>query len=189
MPDFSFEKFLASKRPNPVEMQRRNPFADALGKDLDRHVKAVRQWLNGDVNAERMLHAMEFFNAVFPGQYSVDEGLTLYRGQATNVTDGTPRSYSYDERIADAFACEPGGGPFAKFFATHESAYLISREVCHGCADKEAFRVTLDLSKVLEDYAIGAHKFSVEKEVVILNTKPKGSTAHLFEILCNREVA
>jgi hypothetical protein len=189
--DFQFEKFLASRRENPVILSRRkeNPYADTIAKDLDRNLKAVKQWLNGDVNAERMTEAMEFFNAVFPGQYDAPEGLTLYRGQATNVTDGSPRSYSHDEKIADMFACEPGGGPFAHFFASHTNAFLISRKVCYGCADKDAFRLTLDLAKVLEDYGESKHKFSVEKEVVILNTKPKGATAHIFEILCDREAA
>ena len=188
--EFQFEKFLASRR-NPVTLRRGrgNPYADTIAKDLDRNLKVVRQWLNGDVNPERMTEAMAFFNAVFPGQYDVPEGLMLYRGQASNITDGGPRSYSHDEKIADMFACEPGGGPFAHFFSSHTNAYLISRIVCHGCADKEAFRLTLDLAKVLEDYGESQHKFSVEKEVVILNTPPKGASAHIFEILCDREAA
>jgi hypothetical protein len=174
-------------RQNPKKARR--GYADIIGKELDRHLDSVRYWLNGDVGSANMLAAMEFFNAVFPDQYDVNEGLVLYRGQGTDITDGSPRSYSYDESIATSFGCEPGAGLWAHITSSHEMAYLIERKVCHRCADSEAFSLSLDLAKVLEDYALGQHKWSIQKEVVILNTPPRGRTAHLYEIKCAREVA
>src|ERR1700733_6048322 len=184
----TFEKYLA-QRHNPVELVRAygNPYADSLAKDLDQHLKTVRSWLNGTINAEKMRAAMDWFTVVFPGVYEIKPGTMLYRGQNTREMDGDPRSYSTEEWIAGSFACEPGGGPFAKVFATHPKSYLIKRKACKTCADASAFKVSLDLGKVLSDYGLGTHKYSVESEVVILNTVPKGKTAAIYEIDCERE--
>jgi hypothetical protein len=184
----TFETYLAALRKNPVEFQRnhRNPYADSLAQDLDTHLKAVRSWLAGSIHTAKMLEAMKFFNTVFPGHYEAKEGRKLYRGQNTKQFDGTPRSYSYDRWIADSFSCEPTAGPFVKLFSTHTDSFVIERKVCKSCADKGAFRYTLDLAKILSDYGTGQHKYSVESEVVILNTKPKGPTASVAEIECER---
>lgn len=184
----TFEAYLA-KRHNPVQLipTYGNPYADQLAKDLDAHLKTIRAWLNGTINTEKMRAAMDWFSQVFNGAYEVKPGTKVYRGQNTRVMDGTPRSYSTEEWIAGSFACEPGGGPFAKIFATHPKSYLIERKVCKVCADSGAFKTSLDLAKVLSDYGLGKHKYSVESEVVILNTVPKGKTAGMVEIDCERE--
>jgi len=180
----TFETYLAALRKNPVEFQwnHRNPYADSLAQDLDTHLKAVRSWLAGSIHTAKMLEAMKFFNTVFPGHYEAKEGRKLYRGQNTKQFDGTPRSYSYDRWIADAFSCEPTAGPFV----THTDSFVIERKVCKSCEDKAAFRYSLDLAKILSDYGTGQHKYSVESEVVILNTKPKAPTASVFELECDR---
>jgi hypothetical protein len=184
----TFESYLAARH-NPVELipAYGNPYADTLARDLDAHLKTIRAWLNGTINTEKMRAAMDWFSTVFEGQYEVKPGTKLYRGQDTKLTDGTPRSYSTEKWIAGSFACEPGGGPFAKIFATHPKSYLISRKVCKACADSGAFKTSLDLAKVLSDYGMGQHKYSVESEVVILNTQPRGKTASMVEINCERE--
>ncbi len=183
----TFESYLAALRPKSVEFQRnaRNPYADSLAQDLDTHLKAVRSWLGGNIHTAQMLEAMKFFNTVFPGHYEAKEGKKLYRGQDRNQFDGTPRSYSYVRWIADAFSCEPTAGPFVKLFSSHTDSFVIERKVCKSCADKAAFRYSLDLAKILSDYGAGQHKYSIESEVVILNTKPK-APASVFEIQCDR---
>lgn len=186
----TFEQYLASIRKTPeiveVRTNSRNPYADTLSMDLGTHLKTVKSWLHGTMNSAKMLDAMKFFTVVFPGQYEVQEGRILHRGQNTKQFDGSPRSYSYDRWIADSFACEPGSGPFVKLFSKHVPAFVIQRKVCRTCADKEAFRYTLDLAKVLGDYGTGKHKYAVETEVVILNTPPKGKKAAVTEIECKR---
>jgi hypothetical protein len=183
----TFEQYLAANRKLPeFARNHRNPYADSLAQDLDTHLKAVRSWLAGNIHTDKMLEAMKFFNTVFPGHYDAKEGKKLYRGQNTQQFDGTPRSYSYDRWIADAFSCEPTAGPFVKLFASHTDSFVIERKVCKSCADKGAFRYTLDLAKILSDYGTGQHKYAVESEVVILNTKPKGPTARVSEIECER---
>lgn len=164
----------------------RNPYADSLAKDLDTHLTVIRGWLYGNLNTAKMLEAMKFFNAVFPGHYDAKEGKKLYRGQNLKQFDGTPRSYSYDRWIADSFSCEPIAGPFVKLFSTHTDSFVIERKVCKSCPDNGAFKYSLDLAKVLSEYGTGKHKYAVESEVVILNTKPKGPTASVFQIECDR---
>jgi hypothetical protein len=182
----TFEQYLASTRKVPeFARKHRNPYADSLAQDLDMHLKTVRAWLLGSINTAKMLDAMKFFNAVFPGLYDAKEGRRLYRGQNTKQFDGTPRSYSYDVKMADAFACEPTAGPFAKLLSKHTDSFVIQRKVSKTGPDKAAFRYTLDLAKILSEYGTGKHKYAAESEVVILNTPPK-SPASVTEIECER---
>lgn len=183
----TFEQYLASMRKTPeLVKNHRNPYADSLAQDLDAHLKTVRAWLLGNIHTAKMLDAMRFFNTVFPGHYDAKEGKKLYRGQNTDQFDGTPRSYSYDRWIADSFSCEPTAGPFAKLFSRHTESFVIERKVCKTCGDKAAFKHSLDLAKILSEYGTGKHKYAVESEVVILNTKPKGKTASVVNIECER---
>lgn len=168
-----FGEFLASRRNPRPRLAVRNPAADELVAELQQHLKVIEYWLSGDMNRGKMLGAMEFFAREFPGRFSVSDGAVVYRGQSQPVFDGTPRSYSHESKVAKDFACD--------LFMSN--SYVIRRQVCHGCADKAAFRLTLDMGKVLKAYA--GHKFGNEKEVVILNTEPK-KPAEVLTVDCKK---
>jgi hypothetical protein len=174
-----FETYLAQRRKKKAEFARfkaRNPYADTLAKDLNTHLVTVERWLNGSwlVNQQNMRAAMDFFDETFPGQYQPTAGKIIWRGQGTEIFDGTPRSYSYDQEAAEAFAAA---------MAVSSTSFVIKRKVCEVCADKAAFTRSLDISKLMQAYAY--HKYSWEKEVVILNTLPKAPTGILYEVTVN----
>ena len=160
----TFEKFLASRR-NPVSITRtvRNPhqYADEFLEELDQHLQTVEDWINGDIDEEQMREAMEFFAEHFGASYQATPRRAVFRGQLKKVFDGSPRSYSYDPKIAEKFA--------QTFFA---NGFIIERIVCFECPDRAAFRGSLDLGKLLKRYM--GHKYGFENEVVLYNTPPKG---------------
>jgi hypothetical protein len=168
-PMASYEEYLRRRRPSPVHLarvQRSNPAADELAADINRHLANVEAWINGHRSDAKILAAMEFFDLMFPGQYDAPDGRLLYRGQAQPTFDGSPRSYSYDRAVAEAFAVNS---------ADECETYLVKRKVCRSCADRQAFRLSLDLGRLMAKYAL--NKFAIEREVIILNTVPKGSAA------------
>jgi hypothetical protein len=171
-----FEEFLAKQRNEPIRFNRvraRNPFADEFAQDLNQHLETVEYWVNGAMDATKMMDAMQFFHDAFGSLYEPAEGRKLYRGQTSLVFDGSPRSYSYDRQVAEAFAEECG------WFAKCRN-FLIERKVCsHHCADHSAFRWALDLGKLMRAYA--SHPYAAEREVILLNTRPKGM-ARVFEL-------
>lgn len=158
----SFERFLASRRrsialPNPAQAK----YADVLYAQLKTHLKTVGGWINGNMSAYKMTSAMKFFAVEFPGKFAPANGKHLYRGQTSVVFDGTPRSYTYDRKVARLFAA-----------GLASKGYTIERIVCIKCPDAKAFSMALDLGKLLQAYA--AHPYSGEEEVILFNTKPKG---------------
>jgi hypothetical protein len=167
-----FQQYLAKQRKQPhfVTMRATNPHAEDLAKDLNRHIATIRAWVNGSTWSAKMLDAMIFFNATFPGKYLPTKGRTVWRGQGREVFDGSPRSYSYSRKHAEWFAGnEADCSPFAK----QCFSYMIERRVCFSCKDSEAFKISLDLKKVLKQYT--DNPFGDEHEVVLLNTRPHGS--------------
>lgn len=176
----TFEQYLSRKR-NPVRFKRaraKNPAnipADRFALDLNHHLNEVQEWINhGGSNRSEMLEAMLFFDEQFHGAYRAQPGTKLYRGQVGEHFDGDPRSYSTEVKVAEDFAC----GLHWSFSAP----IIIERSVCHACADAAAFKLTLDLEKLLEKY--GEHKYGWEREVVILNTMPRGATVTVMEVQC-----
>lgn len=166
-----FGKYLAKRRGYRTRVRIENPAADEMVEILQKHLKTIAAWLNGAMNRTAMLDAMQFFHRTFPGHYSATEGRLVYRGQSIEAFDGGPRSYSYDAGVAKDFACD----------LWDKSSFVIKRKVCSSCGDKSAFRLSLDIAKVMKAYSV--HKFSGEKEVVILNTPPH-SPAELLEVPC-----
>jgi len=170
----TFERFLAMHRHRQVQFTRavaKNPAADEFANELNTHLATVKDWINhGGGNRTEMLEAMKFFRYYFRDQYAAKVGTMLYRGQGGRIFDGSPRSYSTDPSVATWFACSSSG------------RVVISRKVCRSCSDRSAFRLTLDLGKVLAKY--GLHKYGFEREVVILNTRPRGSQSAVAEIAC-----
>lgn len=173
-----FEQYLAKRR-KPRKLYRyqaQNPYADEFASELNRHLGTVEKWVNGSVNEQKMLDAMKFFRRYFGPRFEATEGRKVYRGQSQLVFDGTPRSYSYDRKVAEAFADSQCG-----WYAPNCKSYVIEREVCSAkCLDARAFRLTLDLGKLMKAYA--SHKYALEREVIILNTRPKGS-AQILELV------
>ena len=168
-----FDHYLASKRKYKARVDIPNPAADEMVELLQKHLKTLASWLNGNMNRNAMLEAMRFFRRYFPGQYEATPGRIVYRGVDRSPRfDGEPRSYSYDRDAAEYFACS----------ILSWNGFVIRRKVCDSCADKGAFRLSLDVAKVLKSYA--NHHYRDEREVIILNTAPKGSTAELLEVAC-----
>lgn len=165
-----FGRYLAQRRRWKARVEIDNPAADQMLELLQKHLKTVARWLNGQMDYSAMLEAMKFFARSFPGQYRATPGRLIYRGQTHEFFDGKPASYSYDASVAAGFACN------------QDSTVVIKRRVCSECADKPAFRLSLDMAKLLAKY--GDHEYAQEKEVVILNTPPKGKTAELMEAVC-----
>lgn len=176
----TFEQYLAKQHGRrKLRFQRyraKNPFADEFASELNDHLHTVEQWISGKLNVQKMRRAMEFFDRYFPGKFGATEGRKLFRGQSQMVFDGSPRSYSYDLKVAEAFA-----GTQCGWFAPSCKLVLIERTVCSKkCADQAAFKFSLDLTKLIKAYA--SHKYALEREVVILNTQPKGQ-AKVFELV------
>ena len=174
-----FEQYLAQRR-KPRKFNRyqaKNPYADEFASELNQNLSTVEKWINGSVNTEKMIRAMQFFERYFGDRFRATEGRKVYRGQSQLVFDGTPRSYSYEKKVAEAFAENQCG-----WFAPGCKGYVIERLVCSlkPCSDARAFRLSLDLGKLMKAYA--SHKYALEREVVILNTKPKGS-ARIYEVV------
>ena len=172
----NFESYLAQFR---APIPKRNPaaYADVLEKSLSVHLDIVRRWINGTVDAEGMLKAMRFFATHFGSQYRPNEGRFLFRGQAKEVFDGSPRSYSYRRDVAEGFASEVATSwmPWKK-----GSALLVRRRVCYKCSDAKAFGMALDLAKLMKAYL--SHEWAEEKEVVLLNTPPVGVGARVYRL-------
>ena len=170
----TFEKYLAMHRHRKVEFTHAiaaNPAADDFAHELNLHLGTVSNWINhGGSNRSQMLAAMKFFKGYFGSRYQAKPGAMLYRGQGEIVFDGSPRSDSTEPSVAQLFACSTSG------------RYVIRRKVCHSCQDRPAYKLTLDLGKLLSRY--GMHKYGFEKEVVILNTRPRGSNASVSEVTC-----
>lgn len=164
----NFEQYLSRVR------RRNNPslYLDELSRDLGKHLVTIDDWLKGEIHSNRMLAAMKFINKNFGDEFKPTKGKLLYRGQNSTQFDGTPRSYSYNERVAQAFAVDVGLKFWKKF-------YLITREVCYTCPDKKAFILALDVDKVLKSYTGGS--YGGEEEVILLNYPVKGN-AEVFEV-------
>jgi hypothetical protein len=169
-----FQRYIANHRAYRPVLS--NPYADDLADDLTRHLRVVERWIAGDMYSAGMLDAMIFFSQMFPGQYSPDAGKKVWRGQARAVFDGSPRSYSYSKKQAEAFAEETAS---CGFFSEHCSSFLIERPVCFHCKDAKAFEYALDLKKLMRAYS--SNQFAEEQEVVLLNTKPVGQ-AEVWEL-------
>jgi hypothetical protein len=171
----TFERFLAMHRHRKVEFARakaKNPTraADEFAQELNAHLATVKDWINhGGSNRAKMLGTMEFFRRYFGNVYQAKVGTLIFRGQGGRQFDGSPRSYSTDPSVATWFACSTA------------NRVVIERRVCHSCSDRPAFRLTLDLGALLAKY--GTHKYGFEKEVVILNTMPKGATTFISEVI------
>ncbi|HUD74103.1 MAG TPA: hypothetical protein VMQ76_03450 [Terracidiphilus sp.] len=172
----NFEAYLAQSR-EPIPKRNPAAYADVLEKSLSVHLETVRRWINGTVDAEGMLKAMRFFSTHFGTQYRPAEGKFVFRGQAKEVFDGTPRSYSYRRDVAEGFAEETATSwmPWKK-----GSALLVRRRVCYRCTDSKAFAMALDLAKLMKAYL--SHKWADEKEVVILNTPPVGVGSQVYRL-------
>lgn len=166
-----FGQYLASQRKWKAQVNISNPAADEMVEQIQKHLKTVAAWLNGSMNRGAMLDAMRFFNRFFPGLYEATPGRIVWRGQTKEKFDGEPRSYTYQQDVAENFACGWFKG----------SGIIVRRKVCAKCADSAAFRFSLDISKLLKAYA--HHVYANEREVVILNTAPKGS-GQLLEVEC-----
>lgn len=155
----------------------RNPHADVIARDLNRHLETVNEWIVGNMQSREMLQAMLFFSDYFPGQYSPTEGRKVWRGQARAVFDGSPRSYSYSKHQAETFAKQAAE---CGWFAEHCESLMVERTVCFHCKDQRAFEIALDLKKILSQYS--ANPYGDEQEVVLLNTRPEGPQAHIWDV-------
>jgi hypothetical protein len=181
----NFEKWLATRRTsNPcLRSPSRNPYADEFARELNWNLKVVERWLVGQMQSDEMERAMQFFNERFPGEFEADSGAMVYRGQRTPEFDGSPRSYSYSAQVAEQFAQDSIMGltwpQMKRMFKGETTAFIVERRVCDRCADQDAFRYSLDMAKLLRAYE--SHKFASEREVVILNTRPK-SPAKVLEV-------
>lgn len=170
-----FGQYLASRRRYKTTVNLQNPAADELIELLQLHLKTVAKWLNGYMNRADMLRAMKFFDEIFPGQYAPTVGRLVYRGQAGSKFDDSPRSYTYTSKVAENFSCNIWNW-------SNQPAILIRRKVCFSCPDKDAFSGSLDIGKLMKAYA--GHQYAGEREVILLNTEPRGSTARIDEMEC-----
>ena len=186
----TFETYLAGRARGRLGRAERRPglkvnpavgFADEFARLLQRHLNTVEAWIDGTIKLKSMREAMKFFASEFPGQYTATPGRLLYRGQKTYAFDGQPRSYSYKRDVAEGFA-----RAWWAWFGSNPGI-LIERKVCDRCQDAAAFRFSLDLGKLLKVYA--THVYGLEKEVVILNTPPRGETVKVYRIVSGEAAA
>jgi hypothetical protein len=149
----TFEQYLSSARRYRVKTGTVNPrYADELLEQLQRHLKTVERWINGEINRRAMTEALLFFGV----RYSA-KGKRVYRGTKDLIFDGGPASYTKKAKVAEGFAiaaAESGWGGRKPFFVVERVAPARS----------------LDFSKVLKAYAAGKIPRSDEAEVVLFNT-------------------
>jgi hypothetical protein len=132
------------------EVARSNPqYADVQRDELTRHVNAVVRWINSDngYDREAMAQAMKYFGTRYHATGKV------YRGTAQLVFDGRPASYTKQQDIAVGFAVASA--------KSGHNFFVIERKAPAN---------SLDLSKLLKQYATCSLERCDEAEVIVFNT-------------------
>ena len=162
----SFEQYLAEGRNYRLNVTQKinPPYADELLRELKKHLATVERWIDGKINRLEMADAMDFFGTRYAATSK-----KVYRGTQKLIFDGLPASYTKKEYIAKGFATyEADKGWFGR-----KPFYVIGRKPPAK---------SLDLAKLLKDYATGKIYEHEEAEVILFNTPVGNKSITEYEV-------